>query len=88
MKKKRHSVEQIMRILREADGGRSVLDICREHNISEQTFHRWKRKYGNMEISDAKRLKELEEENRRLKTMVADQALHIDVLKEVNSKKW
>lgn len=88
MKRKRHSVEQIMRILREADGGRSVLDICREHNISEQTFHRWKRKYGNMEISDAKRLKELEEENRRLKTMVADQALHIDVLKEVNSKKW
>lgn len=88
MKKKRHSVDQIMRILREADGGRSVLDICREHNISEQTFHRWKRKYGNMEISDAKRLKELEEENRRLKTMVADQALHIDVLKEVNSKKW
>lgn len=77
-----------MRILREAEGGRSVLDICREHNISEQTFHRWKRKYGNMEISDAKRLKELEEENRRLKTMVADQALHIDVLKEVNSKKW
>lgn len=88
MKKKRHSVEQIMRILREADGGRSVLDICREHNISEQTFHRWKRKYGNMEISDAKRLKELEEENRRLKTMVADQALHIEVLKEVNAKKW
>lgn len=88
VKKKRHSVDQIMRILREADGGRSVLDICREHNISEQTFHRWKRKYGNMEISDAKRLKELEEENRRLKTMVADQALHIDVLKEVNSKKW
>jgi putative transposase len=65
-----------------------VLDICREHNISEQTFHRWKRKYGNMEISDAKRLKELEEENRRLKTMVADQALHIEVLKEVNAKKW
>ena len=88
MKKKRHSVEQIMRILRQADGGQSIQEICREHNISEQTFHRWKRKYGGMEVSDAQRLKQLEEENRRLKTLVADQALNIEVLKEVNSKKW
>lgn len=88
MKKKRHSVEQIMRILRQADGGQSIQEICREHNISEQTFHRWKRKYGGMEVSDAQRLKQLEEENRRLKNLVADQALNIEVLKEVNSKKW
>lgn len=88
MKKKRHSVEQIMRILRQADGGPSIQEICREHNISEQTFHRWKRKYGGMEVSDAQRLKQLEEENRRLKNLVADQALNIEVLKEVNSKKW
>ena len=88
MKRKRHSVEQILRILREADEAGSIAEVCWEHNISEQTFHRWKRKYGKMEVSDAKRLKGLEEENRQLRTMVADQALHIDVLKEVNAKKW
>ena len=88
MKKKRHSVEQIMRILRQAECGQAVQEICREHNISEQTYYRWKRKYGGMEVSEAQRLKQLEEENRRLKNMVADQALHIQVLKEVNEKKW
>lgn len=88
MKKKRHSIEAIMRILREAESGTSIPDVCRTHDISEQTFYRWRRKYAQMELSDAKRLKALEEENRRLKALVADQALNIEVLKEVNSKKW
>jgi putative transposase len=63
-------------------------EVCREHNISEQTYYRWKRKYGGMEQSEARRLKDLEEENGRLKRLVADQALDIQILKEVNSKKW
>lgn len=89
MKKKRHSVEQIMRILRQGDSAEvKVSDICREHQITEQTFYRWRRKYGGMDLADARRLKDLEEENRRLKALVADQALNIQVLKEVNSKKW
>ncbi|MDQ8185035.1 transposase [Pelagicoccus sp. SDUM812002] len=88
MKKKRHSTEQIMKILRESEGSKSALEICREHEFSEQTLYRWKRKYAGMEVHDAKRLKELEEENRRLKKLVAERDLHIDVLKEVNSKKW
>ena len=77
-----------MRILRQAECGQEVQEICRERNISEQTYYRWKRKYGGMEVSEAQRLKQLEEENRRLKNMVADQALPIQVLKEVNEKKW
>lgn len=88
MKKKRHNVDQIMRILRQVDGGQAAPEVCREHNISEQTFYRWKRKYGGLDISEAQRLKHLEEENRRLKALVADQALNIQVLKEVNAKKW
>jgi len=88
MKKKRHDVDSIMRILRQADGGQKIVDVCREHNITEQTFHRWRRKYAGMEMADVKRLKALEDENRRLKNLVADQALNIEVLKEVNSKKW
>lgn len=87
MKRKRHSVEQIMRILRESEG-QKVNQVCRENEISEQTFYRWRRKYDGMELSDARKMKELEEENRRLKSLVADQALNIQVLKEVNSKKW
>ena len=87
MKRKRYSVEQIMRILREAEG-QEVAQVCREREISEQTFYRWRRKYDGMDLSDARRMKELEEENRRLKSLVADQALNIQVLKEVNSKKW
>lgn len=88
MKKKRHSIEAIMRILREAESGESISEVCRAHEISEQTFYRWRRKHAGMELSDARRLKTLEEENRRLKALVADQALNIEVLKEVNAKKW
>lgn len=88
MKRKRHTEEQIISILKEAESGLSTADIVRKHGISEQTFYRWKSKYGGMELSEAKRLKQLEEENRRLKRLVADQALDIQMLKDVNSKKW
>jgi putative transposase len=88
MKKKRHSLETIMRILRQAEAEKSITAVCREYEITEQALYRWRRKYDNMDLSDAKRLKSLEEENRRLKSIVADQALNISVLKEVNSKKW
>lgn len=86
--KKRHNVEQIIRMLKQVEGGAGLGEVCREHNISEQTYYRWKRKYGGMEQSEAVRLKGLEEENARLKRLVADQALDIQILKEVNSKKW
>jgi putative transposase len=87
--KKRHSVEQIIRVLREIEhNGLKISDACRPHGISEQTYYRWRSKYGGMEISEERRLKELEEENSRLKRLVADQALDIQILKEVNSKKW
>lgn len=88
MKRKRHSEEQIIGILKEAEAGLAVADLIRKYGISEQTYYRWKSKYGGMEISEAKRLKQLEEENRRLKRLVADQALDIQMLKDVNSKKW
>ncbi|MBC2602521.1 putative transposase [Puniceicoccus vermicola] len=77
-----------MRILRASETGTSVSDLCREHEITDQTFYRWRRKYAGMELSDARKLKELQDENRRLKALVADQALNIEVLKEINSKKW
>ena len=88
MKKKRFTEEQIIQILQEAESGLSVTDVCRKHNCSEQSYYRWKAKYGGMEVSEAKRLKELERENVELKRMVAEQALDIRMLKDVNSKKW
>ena len=63
MKQKSHSTEEVIRILRQADGGQTAQAVCREHNISDQTFYRWKKKYGGMELFDARRLKELEKEN-------------------------
>ena len=86
--KKRFTEEQIVRILQEAESGVSARDLCRKHKISEQTFYRWKNKYGGMDVSDVKRLKELERENSELKRMVAEQALDIRMLKDVNSKKF
>ena len=71
MKQKSHSTEEVIRILRQADGGQTAQAVCREHNISEQTFYRWKKKYGGMELADARRLKELEKENAELKKMLA-----------------
>ena len=91
MKGKTHSTEEIIRILRQADGGETAQSVCREHNISElseQTFYRWKKKYGDMELADAKRLKALEKENAELKKMLAESMLENRVLKEVNAKKW
>jgi putative transposase len=87
--KNRHSIEQIIRVLGEIEkSGLKISDACRPHQITEQTYYRWRKKYGGMEVSEARRLKELEEENSRLKRLVADQALDIQILKEVNSKKW
>lgn len=86
--KKRFSEEQIINILKEAEMGIPVVEICRKHNISSPTYYAWKAKFGGMEVSEAKRLKSLEEENRKLKRLVADQALDIVALKEVLSKKW
>ena len=88
MKQKQHSMEEITRILRQGDGDETVESICREHNISKATFHRWRRKYGDMDLADAKRLKELEKENAELKKMLAEAMLKNRVLEEVNAKKW
>jgi putative transposase len=87
-KGKKHSPEQIIAILRRIDGGEIVQTVCREVNISEATLYRWKQQYGAMEVDELKELKALRDENARLKRVVADQALNIQVLKEVNSKKW
>ena len=88
MKQKQHSTEEIIRILRQADGDETVESICREHNISKATFHRWRRKYGDMDLADAKQLKELEKENVELKKMLAEAMLKTRVLEEVHAKKW
>ena len=87
MKGKRRSLEEKIRILRQADGEKTILDICQENNISEQTFHRWKKELGLLDVKQAKRLKELEAENRRLKRMVADQLLGMEILQEALEKK-
>ena len=88
MKGKRYTEAQIVRILKQVDEGTPISDVCREHGVSEQSVYRWRSKFGGMEVPDVQRLKQLEEENRRLKKLVADQALDIQILKEVNAKKW
>jgi putative transposase len=88
MKRKRYTEEQIISTLKQHESGTPVRELIRQVGISEQTFYRWKSKYGGMEVSDAKKLRALEEENRRLKTMVADLMLDNKILKDVNSKKW
>jgi len=88
MRKKRHQTEEIIRILRKADGGETVEEVFREENITAQTFYRWRRKYGRMEMADAKRFKELEKENNELKKMLADEMLKSRVLEESLKKKW
>ena len=87
-KGKKHTPEQIVGILRRIDGGESAPGVSREVNISEATLYRWKQQYGAMEIDELKELRALRDENARLKRIVADQVLNIQVLKEVNSKKW
>ena len=86
--KSRFTEEQIIKILKEHEYGKKAAEIVRENNISEQTFYRWKSKYGGMEISEAKRLKQLEEENHRLKEMVAELSLDNRILKDINSKNF
>lgn len=86
--KKRFTEEQIVRILQESQGGMLARDVCRKHNVSEQSFYRWKAKYGGMAVSEVKRLKELERENAELKKIVAEQVLDIRMLKDVNAKKF
>jgi putative transposase len=87
MKKTRFTETQIVKILREVEGGRAVKDVCRENGISDATYYNWKAKYGGMDASDIKRLKELEDENRRLKQMYAELSLQHKVLKDIIEKK-
>ena len=86
MRKSRFSESQIVRILKEVESGRTAADVCRENEISQATYYKWKAKYGGMEASDVKRLKELEEENRRLKQMYAELSLEHQIIKDVLGK--
>ena len=86
--KKRFTEEQIIRILQEAETGMKVMDLCRKHGVSDATYYNWKAKYSGMTVSDARKLKAYEDENRRLKGIVADQALDIQALKAVVEKKF
>ena len=88
MKRKRFTEEQIISILKEQDAGSPVKDIVRRHGVSEQSFYRWKSKYGGMEVSEAKRLREMEAENRKLKQLLAEAHLDNAALKELLSKNW
>ena len=88
MKRSRFSDEQIIGILKEQESGAVTADVCRRHGISEATFYKWKAKFGGLEVSDAKRLSTLEEENGKLKKLLAEAMLDIAVLKDISSKKW
>ena len=88
MKKPRYSETQIFKILKEAEAGAPVPELCRTYGMSSASFYKWRAKYGGMEASDMARLKELEEENRRLKKMYADAKMDNEILKEAMSKKW
>ena len=88
MKRKQFSEEQIIGILKEAQAGATGKEVCRRHGISENTFYKWKAKFGGMNVSEAKRLKELESENRKLKQLLAEAHLDKAALKELLSKNW
>ena len=88
MKKSRFTESQIVKILKEVESGRMVKEVCREYGMSDATYYNWKAKYGGMEASDVKRLKELEDENRKLKQMYAELSLEHKVLKDVIEKKF
>jgi len=88
MKQSRFTEEQIIGVLKEGEAGVQADEICRQHGICTQTYYRWKAKYGGLEVNEARRLRSLEEENRRLKQMVAEQALDLQALKAVLGKKF
>ena len=88
MKNSRFSEEQIIGILKQSEGGAKTSELCRQHGISAATFYGWRSKYGGLEVSEAKRLRQLEQENAKLKRIVADQALDITMLKDLLGKKW
>ncbi|MBK7390202.1 MAG: transposase [Bacteroidetes bacterium] len=88
MKKSKFTETQIIAILKEQESGMKVAEICRKHGITDQTFYNWKKKYDGLSADELRRLKDLEQENFRLKRIVADQAIDIQVLKDITSKKW
>ena len=88
MKKSRFSEEKIVKILQEAESGVSVADLCRKHGMSDAAFYTWRQKFGGLTVTDLKRLKALEEENRKLKKIVADQVLKIDAIEDLLTKKF
>ena len=88
MRASRFNEEQIIAILQEQEAGAATADVCRKHGISSATFYKWKAKYGGLEVTDARRLKALEVENRRLKKLLAEAMLDNAMLKDVASKKW
>ena len=88
MKKSRFTEEQIIRALKQLDGGIPAKDVARDLGVNTQTLYRWRRKFGGMEVSDARRLKQLEDENRRLKRLVADLTLDKQMLQDIASRKW
>jgi len=88
MKRTRFTEEQIIGILREHEAGAATSDVCRKHGISSATFYKWKAKYGGLDVSEARRLRSLEDENRRLKKLLAETMLDVAMLKDIASKKW
>lgn len=88
MKRSRFNEDQIISILKEQEAGVGTVDLCRKHGISSATFYKWKAKYGGLDVSDARRLKALEEENARLKKLLAEAMLDNAILKDVAAKKW
>jgi putative transposase len=88
MRKSRFTEEQIVGTLQELEAGAKIAELCRRHGVTETTIHRWRRKYGGLQVSDTRRLKALEDENRQLKRLVADQALNLQVVKDLLGKEW
>ena len=88
MKLKRYTEEQIVGIVKKVESGNNVAEICRQYGISKATIHRWRKKYGGLDISEVKRMKQLEAENTQLKKIVAQQAMDINALQELLSKRW